>query len=109
MKGLRGVRGGRGGGSVGKVDEVCRVLVLKTFFELHGGEEGANRGGIGRRGVLVGREYERGVVGLGNLEGKGGPRLDEAAGALKKVDAKDEVMVGHGDDACIDADGVGGG
>ena len=50
MKGFRGVRGGRGGGSVGKVDEVCRVLMLKTFFELHGGEEGANRGG----GVLGG-------------------------------------------------------
>ena len=78
---------------------------------MHGGEEGANRGGggIGRRGVLAGREYERGVVGLGNLEGKGGPWLDEAAGALKEVYAEDEVVVGHGDDACIDRDGVGGG
>ena len=109
MKGFRGVRGGRGGGSVGKVDELCRVLVLKTFFELHGGEEGANRGGIRRRGVLAGREYERGVVGLGDLEGKGGPRLDEAADALKKVYAEDEVVVGHGDDACIDREDVGGG
>ena len=90
------------------MDEVGRVLVLKTFFELHGREEGDNRGGIGRRGVLAGREHERGVVGLGNLEGKGGPRLDEAAGALKEVYAEDEVVVGHGDDACIDRDGVGG-
>ena len=109
MNGDRGVRGGGGGGSVGKVDEKGRVLVLKTFFELHGGEEGANRGGIGRMGVLVGREYERGVVGLGNLEGKGGPRLDESAGALKEVNVEDEVVVGHGDDAGIDGDNVGGG
>ena len=104
MKGVGGVRGGRG-----KEDEEGRVLVLKTFFELHGGEEGANWGSIGRRGVLAGREYKRGAVGLGNLEGKGGPRLDESAGASKEVNAEDEVVVGHGNDACIDEDGVGGG
>ena len=109
MKGVRGVRGGGGGGSVGKVDEEGRVLLLKTFFELHGGEEGANWGGIGRRGALAGREYERGAVGLGNLEGKGGPQLDEYAGALKEVNVEDEVVVGHGDDASIDGDSVGGG
>ena len=108
MKGFRGVRGGRVGSSVGEVDEVCRVLMLKAFFELHGGEKGAGRGGIRRRGVLACREYERGVIGLGDLKGKCGPRLDEAAGALKKIYAEDEVVVGHGDDACIDGDGVGG-
>ena len=91
------------------MDEEGRVLVLKTFFEMHGGEEGANWGGIGQRGVLAGREYERGVVGLGNLEGKGGPQLDESTGALKEVNAEDEVVVGHGDDAGIDRDVVGGG
>ena len=109
MKGDRGVRGGGGGGSVEKVDEEGQVLVLKTFFELHGREEGANRGGIGKRGVLAGREYERGAVGLGNLEGKGGSRLDESAGVLKEVNDEDEVVVGHGDDAGINGDGVGGG
>ena len=82
--------------------------MLKAFFEFHGGEKGAGRGGIRRRGVLACREYERGVVGLGDLEGKCGPWLDEAAGALKKVYAEDEVVVGHGDDACIDRDDVGG-
>ena len=90
------------------MDEEGRVLVLKTFFELHGGEEGANQGGIGRRGVLAGREYERGAVALGNLEGKGGPRLDESAGALKEVNVEDEVVVGHGDNVGINGDSVGG-
>ena len=47
MKGFRGVRGGRVGSFVGEVDEVCRVLMLKAFFELHGGEKGAGRGGGG--------------------------------------------------------------
>ena len=65
MKGVRGVRGGRGGGSVGKVDEEGRVLVLKTFFELHGGEEGTNRGGGGGasgRGVSSQVGSTRGVL-----------------------------------------------
>ena len=66
-------------------------------------------GGVSGGGVSSRVGSTRGVsLGWGICEGKGGPRLDEAAGVLKKVYAEDEVVVGHGDDACIDGDGVGG-
>ena len=69
MKGFRGVRGGRVGSSVGEVDEVCRVLMLKAVFELHGGEKGAGGGVSSRvgstRGVSLGWGIWRLRVGHG--------------------------------------------